>query len=385
MVSSARMKVFVGMSGGVDSSVSAALLKEAGHEVTGVFIKTWHPEFLICTWREERQDAMTICATLDIPFLTCDLEEVYKREVADYMIAEYAKGRTPNPDVMCNQHVKFGAFFRWAIQQDADMIATGHYARVQEIRDVSNAMRVEDTNSLATRNPQPTTHRLLSGADDSKDQSYFLWTLSQDVLSKTLFPVGSMKKTEVREAATRLSLSVASKKDSQGVCFLGEVDMKEFLKRFIDVTPGVVLDEYGEAIGTHDGALLYTLGERRGFTITKKTPHDGPRYIIAKDMETNTITVSQTPHEVQSVLLTHVEIENVNWIRGEAPKNGAKLICRFRYRQPLTPCSVESDAKGTTIVFDTPAAFATPGQSLVLYDDEECLGGGIIRDRRKGA
>ncbi len=344
------------MSGGVDSSASAALLKEAGHEVTGVFIKTWHPEFLTCTWREERQDAMAVCATLGIPLLTCDLEDVYKREVADYMIEEYRRGRTPNPDVMCNQHVKFGAFFRWAIEQGAEMIATGHYARVVH--------------------GNPST--LHAGVDQTKDQSYFLWTLPQDVLSRVMFPVGSMKKTEVREVATRFGLSVAQKKDSQGVCFLGEVDMKEFLKRFIDVTPGDVLDEEGIVIGTHDGALLYTFGERHGFTVTKKTPHDGPRYVIAKDIEKNTITVSQAPHEAPAALTTQLSLDTTNWVRGVPPRNGEKLSCRFRYRQPLTPCTVNIDREGTKVLFETPVSFTTPGQSLVLYDGDECLGGGII-------
>ncbi|MBP9771631.1 MAG: tRNA 2-thiouridine(34) synthase MnmA [Candidatus Pacebacteria bacterium] len=371
------MKVFVGMSGGVDSSVSAALLKEAGHDVTGVFIKTWHPDFLECTWREDRQDAMRVAADLGIPFLTCDLEEVYKREVADYMIREYAAGRTPNPDVMCNQHVKFGAFFAWARAQGAEKIATGHYARIKEMRHASNERR-EGVSSPATRNPQPVTHQLLIGVDETKDQSYFLWTLSQDVLAHVLFPVGSMKKTEVREHALRLGLSVAQKKDSQGVCFLGHVDMKEFLKRFITVTPGAVLDERGHQIGTHEGALLYTLGERRGFTITEKTPHDAPRYVIAKDMDANTITVSDSPHDARIGQANMIMLTDTNWTTGSSPDMSEQLTCRFRYRQPLLPCAIEVHTTSTKVHFSSPATFATPGQSLVVYRGEECLGGGIV-------
>lgn len=361
------MKVFVGMSGGVDSSVSAALLKEQGCDVTGVFIKTWHPDFLACTWREDRGDAMRVCAAIGIPFITLDLEDVYKREVADYMVREYAAGRTPNPDVMCNQHVKFGAFFAWAREQGADMVATGHYARVDRQRTADNGQGI----------------RLLAGIDTTKDQSYFLWTLTQGVLAHVAFPVGSMKKADVRKEAERFGLPVAHKKDSQGVCFLGEVDMKEFLKRFARVTPGEVLDENARVIGTHDGALLYTLGERRGFTITVKTPHDPPRYIIAKDMERNTITVSTKPKESARARTTHATLERVNWIAGTAPDDSESLSCRFRYRQQLSPCRYEGRSGG--IAFADPAAFVTPGQSLVIYRGDEVVGGGIIGAVGSGA
>ncbi|HXK39736.1 MAG TPA: tRNA 2-thiouridine(34) synthase MnmA [Candidatus Paceibacterota bacterium] len=389
-------KVFVAMSGGVDSSVSAALLAEAGHDVTGVFIKTWHPEFLVCSWREERNDAMRVCADLRIPFLTCDLEEVYKREVADYMIDEYRRGRTPNPDVMCNQHVKFGAFFRWARAQGADVIATGHYARValcaareapssklqipNKFQTPSSKTQTEGSYQLPTTN-----YKLLKGVDEQKDQSYFLWTLSQEVLSRTLFPVGSIQKAEVRAYALSHGISVAQKKDSQGVCFLGEVDMKAFLKRFISVTPGDVLDEAGNVIGEHEGALLYTFGERHGFTVTAKTPVDGPRYVIAKDTQKNTITVSERPHEAKCALATRVSLENVNWVRGASPEEERELMCRFRYRQPLSPCRVESDANGTSVIFNAPMSFVTPGQSLVIYDGDECLGGGIMGNPENAA
>ncbi len=389
VVLSLCMKVFIGMSGGVDSSVSAALLKEAGHEVTGVFIKTWHPDFLTCTWREDRNDAMQVAATLGIPFMTLDLEEVYKREVVDYMIREYAAGRTPNPDVMCNQHVKFGAFFTWARAQGADAVATGHYARIvhstmREAPSSNNQVpnKFQDPNSKNSNNsdqkPEARSQKLLQGVDVSKDQSYFLWTLPQAVLQRVMFPVGSMKKTDVRAAAERFGLTVAHKKDSQGVCFLGEVDIKAFLRRFIHVTPGSVLDEDGRAIGTHDGALLYTLGERRGFTITQKTPNDAARYIIAKDVAANTITVSSSPREVTETLASRAVLEEVNWTRDTTPEAREELFCRFRYRQPLIRCRYEQQGDEVTVVFDTPATFVTPGQSLVLYKGEECLGGGII-------
>jgi tRNA-uridine 2-sulfurtransferase len=361
----AQTKVFVGMSGGVDSSVSAALLKEAGYDVTGVFIKTWHPDFLVCTWREDRQDAMRVCAALGVPFLTCDFEDAYKREVADYMISEYALGRTPNPDVMCNQHVKFGAFFRWAREQGADMIATGHYAQIG----------TEDGRYL-----------LRMGLDVTKDQSYFLWTLPQEVLARTLFPVGSMKKLDVRALAARLGLSVADKKDSQGICFLGDVDLKGFLRRFIDVTPGLVLDEKGNTIGRHEGAILYTLGERRGFTVNVKTPHDAPRYVIGKDVSRNTITVSEKPKERAHASGEEIVLGHTNWIAGAPPALGEQLSYRLRYRQPLSLCRVGKLKSSLVSIFpEAPPSFPAPGQSLVLYRGNECVGGGIIEEVLNGA
>lgn len=337
------------MSGGVDSSVSAALLKEAGHDVTGVFIKTWHPDFLTCDWREERRDAMDVCAKLAIPFKTLDLETEYKRDVAECMIDEYRKGRTPNPDVMCNRHIKFGAFFDWARKEGADMIATGHYARVED-------------------------GKLFAGRDTNKDQSYFLWAITPDVLNHVLFPVGALTKPEVRELAQKYGLPVATKKDSQGVCFLGKVEMKEFLKKFIDVAPGNVLNEAGDVIGTHDGALLYTLGERHGFTVTKKAPTDGPYYIVRKNLEHNALIVSQSKggdggvHEV-----TRLVLENANWI--EEPTPGAYL-CRFRYRQELLPCVLQDTQH---VQFETPQASVAVGQSVVIYRNDRVIGGGIIQ------
>src|SRR3989344_5097892 len=251
--------VFVGLSGGVDSAVSAALLKKQSFEVVGVFIKTWHPEFLECNEEEERRDAMRVAAFLDIPFLTFDFEKVYKREVADYMIREYRAGRTPNPDVMCNKEVKFGAFLKKALSMGADFVATGHYAQNKNLS-------------------------LIKGVDPTKDQSYFLWTLKQNQLKHIIFPVGHLKKSQVRKLAEKYGLHTFQKKDSQGICFLGKLDMKEFLQHYIKPKSGRVLDINGKTIGKHNGATFLTLGERHGFTITSKTNHDRPYYIIAKDI-----------------------------------------------------------------------------------------------------
>ena len=360
-------KVYVGMSGGVDSSVSAALLKEEGHEVVGVFIKTWHPEFLTCTWREDRNDAMTVCAKLGIPFETLDLEEAYKRDVADYMIEEYRNGRTPNPDVMCNRFIKFGAFFTYAREHGAEYVATGHYARVAREKQ-------------KTENGEQTT-QLLAGVDTNKDQSYFLWTLSQDVLQHVLFPVGKYQKSEVREIAKRFDLPVAEKKDSQGVCFLGKVEMRDFLKRYIEEKEGNVLSVSGEVIGNHEGAFFYTRGQRHGFTITAKTPNDAPYYVVDKDIEANTITVSNDPRgENDTHASSEVVIGDMSWTN-TAPEEGHAYSCRFRYRQKLESCRIVYEGKGARILFDSPVPSLNPGQSLVIYDGEECLGGGVIQKK----
>lgn len=361
-------KVFVGLSGGVDSSVSAALLKKQGFDVTGVFIKVWQPDFLPCTWKEDRLDAMRVAAYLDIPFVTLDLEKEYKKEVVDYMITEYKKGRTPNPDVMCNRHIKFGAFFKKAIAAGADFVATGHYARVQEVKNKN-----EKGKSIVPK------YKLLSGIDMEKDQSYFLWTLTQKELSKTLFPVGEYRKSEVRELAKKFGLITAEKKDSQGLCFMGQLDMKDFLKHFIKEKEGYVLDEKGKTIGHHSGAIFFTLGERHGFTIIDKGAHDTPYYVVAKDAKENTITVAHEPlKEIHRDISKSINLSHVNWITGEIPPEGKRLAARVRYRQPLEMCMIGRLNKSTTeIIFKEPQ-IAAPGQSLVLYDGDECLGGGII-------
>lgn len=346
----ANKKVWVGLSGGVDSSVSAALLKSAGYDVTGVFIKTWHPDFLPCTWKEDRLDAMRVAAHLDIPFITFDAEEEYKKDVADYMIEEYKRGRTPNPDVMCNKYVKFGAFLKYALTEGADFVATGHYA-------------------------QKVDSRLFAGVDQNKDQSYFLWTLTQEQLAHILFPVGHLPKPEVRKLAKKFGLPTAEKKDSQGVCFLGPLDMGEFLKHYSEPKRGDVLNEQGEVIGFHEGAILYTLGERHGFTITKKGVLDAPYFVVKKDMPANTVTVA---HKEKGSLKGKGEqilhLENVNWISGFAPEKDKIYSARVRYRGELLPCKIKNE----TIEFFEPEEPAAGGQSLVVYDGEECLGGGII-------
>ena len=353
-------KVFVGLSGGVDSSVSATLLKKAGYEVVGVFIRTWQPDFIECNFREDRLDAMRVATHLDIPFLECDAEEQYKKAVADYMIAEYRAGRTPNPDVMCNREIKFGVFWNFAKAHGADYIATGHYAQIQKEGESFN---------------------LQIANDPSKDQAYFLYRLTSDDLSHVLFPIGHLPKSEVRKLAETFALPTASKKDSQGVCMLGDLDLKGFLSHYIPQVRGEVLNESGEVIGYHDGVTFLTLGERRGFTITEKTPHDGRYYIVAKDIEKNTIIVSQkTTEEKKTDSLNEpaiFEIQKCSWVAGE-PNANTKYTAQIRYHGDFLQCEVvEVSATIAKIQFEIPVTVAR-GQSIVLYKNDICLGGGIV-------
>jgi tRNA-specific 2-thiouridylase len=363
--------VFVGMSGGVDSSVSAALLQKSGYEVVGVFIRTWHPDFLECNEEDERRDAMRVAAHLDIPFLTFDFEDVYKKEVADYMISEYKAGRTPNPDVMCNKHVKFGAFLKKAISMGADYVATGHYASLHKSSKNSSLypQAGSDTSSFLLD--------LLRGNDPSKDQCYFLWTLKQDQLSKILFPVGNLPKTEVRKLAKKFDLPVATKKDSQGICFLGDIDLKEFLKHYIKLKAGKVLNEKGETIGHHDGVVFHTLGERHGFTITMKTPNDGAYYVVGKDIKMNTLTVSQSKKSLDQNAKTTYQLENTNWVN-KIPESKKRYTAQIRYHGEFLPCQVKIGTKNKAEVIFTKPVMVAPGQSIVVYDKDVCLGGGVV-------
>lgn len=380
-------KVYIGMSGGVDSSVSAALLKKQGYDVTGVFIKVWQPSWINCTWKEDRLDAMRVAAKLEIPFVTLDLEKEYKEEVVDYMISEYKKGRTPNPDVMCNRYVKFGGFFNWAIRQGADYVATGHYAQISRLsRKVvldseghfgdAEASRTSTSRARDSACPEEsnTIFQLVSGNDKNKDQTYFLWTLTQEQLSKTLFPVGDIEKPEVRKLAKKFDLPNAEKKDSQGLCFIGKIDIKEFLSHYIEAKKGDVLNENGEVIGNHDGSFFFTIGERHGFNILKKTPNDEPYYVISKDVEKNTITVANKNKEGNLPNgIKEIQLKDINWNQGKI-EYGKKYIARARYREVLQDIVINDDK----VIFDVPQYTISSGQSLVVYDGETCLGGGII-------
>ncbi len=330
--------VFVGLSGGVDSAVSAALLKEQGYNVVGAFIKIWRPEFIDCPWQKDRLDAMRVCAALEIPFKEIDLSEEYKKTVIDDMVANYSRGITPNPDVLCNRHIKFGAFAKWAFSEGADFVASGHYA-------------------------QNVDGKLMRGKDSNKDQSYFLWQLTKDDLSRALFPVGDYTKPEVRELAAKFGLPVAAKKDSQGLCFVGDITMRDFLAHYLPLKKGKVLDERGLVIGEHDSAALYTLGERHGFRIQAEVPH----FVVSTDVATNTIIVS--PNKV-SAARSSVNLIHPNWFEEITSK---KYSAQSRYRETPVTCTVS----GFRVAFDA-AHLAPPGQSLVIYDGDNVVGGGVI-------
>ncbi len=346
--------VFVGLSGGVDSSVAAARLLRAGYTVVGVFIKVWHPDFLECNWEAERLDAMRVAAKLGIRFMTCDAEAAYRDEVAAYFIDSYRQGITPNPDVMCNRAVKFGVFYDFAKRHGADFIATGHYAEIRQTGD---------------------QYGLYRGQDQNKDQSYFLWNIPRDILPNVLLPVGDTDKATIRTEAEALGLITAKKRDSQGICFLGHVDIPEFLSHYIDLVPGQVLDQAGQVIGTHEGAFVYTLGQRHSFTLQVKSGETAPHYVIAKDIEKNTITVGTTPPVIEAG--TALTLTHVNLLGTVTP--GSEYEVQLRYRQTPIPVTVDTITDTTlTLTMRGESDAAASGQSCVLYRGDECLGGGIL-------
>ncbi len=340
-------KIFVGISGGVDSCAVAYLLKKEGYDVHGIFVKTWSPEWLPCTWIEEKRDAMRVCATLNIPFHFLDAEQEYKDGVADYMISEYKAGRTPNPDVLCNRVIKFGAMWDYAKNHGADYVATGHYART-------------DGKSL------------MKGLDSSKDQSYFLWMLTKEDLSHTMIPIGHLQKSKVRKIAEKAKLFTSDKKDSQGICFLGDVDMREFLSHYIEQKKGLVKNTEGEIVGEHDGIWFYTLGERHGFRITKNSTDQKPYYIVNKNIEENVLIVSHNSKSQTTKSKQLVTLREVSWL--EVVRQDLTISAQIRYHGELIPAKVIDE----NTVELTHQGVIAEGQSLVLYKGETLVGGGII-------
>lgn len=343
-----KKKIFVGLSGGVDSAVSAALLQEQGHDVTGVFIKIWQPEFIECTWRADRLDAMRVCASLGIPFREIDLSDEYKREVIDSMIAGYRSGITPNPDVLCNRSIKFGSFAHWAYAHGADYVATGHYARVFESKGHFEL------------------HRSL---DSAKDQSYFLYRLREDDLKSILFPVGAFTKKDIRVHAQRFALPVARKPDSQGLCFVGEVTMSEFLKRYMPLTAGDIIDTDGKIIGMHEGASLYTIGQRHGFTANTALP----LYVIGIDTVRNQLRVSADKNAAAVDSVTMTDFHTVS-AGGEIPP---RVLIQARYHEKPVGATLHSKNGEVVAVFDK-KHIAARGQSLVAYVEDKVIGGGTV-------
>ena len=343
-------KVYVGMSGGVDSSVTAALLKHQGYEVTGVYMKNWTKDIIgfECPWRQDLSDAKSVAARLDIPFKIFDFENQYKQKVVDYMVEEYRKGRTPNPDIMCNQEIKFKLFLDTALEDGADKIATGHYARIKN-------------------------GKLYAGIDDNKDQSYFLYRVTEVALQKSLMPIGEYHKPEVRKLATKYNLPTAEKKDSQGICFIGEVDLKDFLKQYIAPKPGPIKNQHGKIVGEHEGAAYYTIGQRHGLGVGGGLPY----YVVSKDMKTNTVFVTSNIQD-KDLKKDKFRVKDTHWIN-EVPDLEKNYQVRTRYRGGLIRCNLtKENANSYSVVLDHKERAVTPGQSAVIYDGDRVLGGGII-------
>ena len=342
-----RKKVFVAMSGGVDSSVAVAVLKEHGYDVSGVFMQGWTNPNFECNWLSERQDAARVAAVLGIPFRVLDYSREYYERVVSYLISEYKTGRTPNPDVMCNREIKFGLFYKWAMEQGADYVATGHYVR----RD---------------------GEKLFIAKDSNKDQSYFLWTLTPEIISHTLFPIGEYTKPKVRALARKYGLPTAEKKDSQGICFVGEGNIAHFLKDHIHATRGLIETASGRVVGEHDGVEFYTIGQRHG--IGARSGAGEPLYVAEKNMQTATLVVA-AEHEKSTLYKNELHFNNTNWLCPTPSVGHLECEARIRYRQPLQKCTVFSEQK---VVFEEPQRAVTPGQSVVFYKDGELLGGGVI-------
>ncbi|MBP6425331.1 MAG: tRNA 2-thiouridine(34) synthase MnmA [Flavobacterium sp.] len=392
-------RVVVGLSGGVDSSVAAYLLQQQGYEVIGLFMKNWHDDSVTisneCPWLEDSNDALLVAEKLGIPFQTVDLSEQYKEKIVDYMFNEYEKGRTPNPDVLCNREIKFDVFMKIALSLDADFVATGHYCQKSEI-EVGGK----------------TIYQLKAGADNNKDQSYFLCQLSQEQLAKALFPIGNLTKPEVREIAAEMDLITAEKKDSQGLCFIGKVRLPEFLQQKLQPKSGLIVQidkndsiyqitkpeglsledslafdankikytpEMGKVVGKHQGAHYFTIGQRKGLNVGGTTD---PLFIIATDVETNTIytgLTSQHPGLFRKALF--IANSELHWVRTDlALANGhsMEVMARIRYRQPLQKATLYQFETGMYVAFEEPQSAITEGQFVAWYIDDELIGSGVI-------
>lgn len=353
------MHVIVGMSGGVDSSVAALLLKQQGYQVSGIFMQNWEDDDEHCTARQDYRDAASVAAKLGMPITTVNFAEEYWERVFEHFLSEYSAGRTPNPDILCNKEIKFKAFLEHARSQGADAIATGHYVRSGG-----------DNSQIS----------LLRGLDTNKDQSYFLYTLNQEQLRPSLFPVGGLEKPRVRELAQVAGFHVHSKKDSTGICFIGERKFTTFLSEYLPAQPGDIVTDTDEIIGRHTGLMFYTLGQRQGLGIGGlSNSTDSPWYVLAKDLKDNRLIVGQG-HDHPTLFRSHLTAHDVHWVH-DAGKAEFRCTAKVRYRQSDQAVVVKTRENGTLdITFDDPVRAATPGQSIVFYSGEQCLGGAIISD-----
>jgi len=364
-VSATPRRVMVGLSGGVDSSVAALLLLEQGYQVEGLFMKNWEEDDAAdyCAAAADLADARAVCEQLAIPLHTVNFAAEYWDRVFSHFLAEYQAGRTPNPDILCNKEIKFRAFLDYALHLGADAIATGHYARVA---------------TLAGQ------QQLLKGRDENKDQSYFLYTLKQSALARTLFPVGELEKAEVRRLAAERGLPTHAKKDSTGICFIGERRFKEFLQRYLPARPGEIRTPEGELIGHHDGLMYYTLGQRQGLGIGgRRGGVEAPWYVVAKQIAENTLIVAQE-HDHPLLLSDQLEATQLDWV-DTPPPLPFTCTAKSRYRQPDQACTIEAlTPERCQVRFATAQRAVTPGQSVVFYQGERCLGGGVIERAWRG-
>ena len=354
------MRVVVGMSGGVDSSVAALLMKRAGHDVTGVFMKNWEEkdETGVCTSERDWSDARAVCEHLDIPYYSVNFSRQYWDRVFEHFLEEYRRGRTPNPDVLCNREIKFNVFLDFAEQLGAEKLVTGHFAGIDCVDG---------------------SYRLLRAADENKDQTYFLYMLGQRALSRAMFPVGGLTKAQVREIARENGIPVSEKKDSTGVCFIGERNFKRFLSTYLPAQPGDMVTTDGRRVGRHDGLMYYTLGQRRGLGIGGGG--NGHRWFVVKKDLKNNVLVVQQGEDSPLLYSDSAEGTDLTWLAGHAPvPDGGALRCqvRLRHRQPLQDCALTLKDGRALIAFDRPQRAVTPGQSAVFYDGQVCLGGAIV-------
>ena len=361
-----KIKVYVGMSGGVDSSLTAALLKEQGYQVVGVYMKNWSQDLpgMKCPWAEDLADAKRVAVQLGIDFKVFDFEKEYRKKVVQYMIDEYMSGRTPNPDIMCNQEVKFKLFLEAALEDGADLIATGHYAGVRNKFTIQKEL--DDDFDFSNSG----TGELLRAKDDNKDQTYFLYRVRGEALGRTLLPLGEFTKPEVREMAKERGLWTASKKESMGICFVGQVGIREFLSEYVKTAPGNIIDQQtGSVVGKHDGAIFYTLGQRHGLNVGGGLPY----YVVGKDMEKNEVYVSRSIDN-ESLWRKELRLADIHWIN-QAPHKDRGVQVRLRHRGSLFNAKIDGDIVHLSASERAVAA----GQSAVIYDGDECLGGGIVK------
>jgi len=354
-------RIIMGMSGGVDSSVAAYELKKKGFDVECVFMKNWDDDSDECPAEKDYRDALSVCHSLDLPLHTVNFTEEYKSLVFSHFLEEEKLGRTPNPDILCNQKIKFKLFLEFALSLDANLIATGHYAKITR----SNG-----------------DYSLLKGFDKHKDQSYFLYLINQWALSHTLFPIGDYEKSNIRKIASDEGLITSKKRDSTGICFIGERNFPEFLKEFISENPGKIVTETGKVVGQHDGLMFYTIGQRKGIGVGGgHGKYESPWYVAEKDMGSNELVIVQG-HDHSLLYSNKLRASNLHWIKGEPPTENKPYTAKIRYRQEDQSCTINKKDKNNFIITFKNDQFAiTPGQSVVFYSGEICLGGGIIEEK----